>query len=74
MVEGLDTLEKINLAYVGDNNRPIQNIRIKHTMVIDDGPHADEQDIAQFIPSRSPSPNRKNPEDGQTDNYDVSDG
>jgi peptidyl-prolyl cis-trans isomerase-like 4 len=38
-VEGLHVLEQINKAYVDTqkgNFRPLQNIRIKHTTVIDD--------------------------------------
>lgn len=39
VVEGLEVLEQINKAYVDTqkgNFRPLQNIRIKHTTVIDD--------------------------------------
>jgi peptidyl-prolyl cis-trans isomerase-like 4 len=37
VVEGLDTLDKLNKVIVDEKtSRPIQNIRIKHTIVIDD--------------------------------------
>ena len=38
VAEGLDILDKINQVYVDDKSkRPIQNIRILHTVIIDDG-------------------------------------
>jgi len=36
VTEGLEVLDKINNAYVSNTGRPYQNIRIKHTMIIDD--------------------------------------
>ena len=36
VVEGFDVLNKINNCYTDENNRPYQNIRIKHTLIIDD--------------------------------------
>ena len=51
MVEGLDVLWKINTAYLDEEHRPYQNIRIKHTLIIDD-PWNDDFEF----PSRSPSP------------------
>jgi peptidyl-prolyl cis-trans isomerase-like 4 len=55
VAEGVDTtLRKINSAYVDPkNNRPYQNIRIKHTLIIDD-PFPDPTGLRE--PSRSPSP------------------
>ena len=55
IAEGVDsTLAKINNAYVDpQNNRPYQNIRIKHTIIIDD-PYPDPKGLKE--PSRSPSP------------------
>ncbi len=35
-MEGEEVLEKINKAIVDENSRPIQNIVIEHTMVVDD--------------------------------------
>ena len=53
MVEGLDVLDKINKAYCDSKGRPYQNIRIKHTLIIDD-PFEDPKGFRE--PSRSPSP------------------
>ena len=36
VVEGLDVLDAINQVYTVGKDRPLQNIRIKHTMIIDD--------------------------------------
>ena len=63
VVEGLDVLDKINQVHTIGKDRPLQNIRIKHTMIIED-PFEDR--IAEFgldpaklrYPSRSPSPVR----------------
>ena len=63
VVEGLDVLESINQVYTIGKDRPLQNIRIKHTMIIED---PFEGQLAKFgldparvrYPSRSPSPVR----------------
>jgi peptidyl-prolyl cis-trans isomerase-like 4 len=58
-------VEMINKAYVDSRDfRPLQNIRIKHTVVIDDpfdGKDA-EFNLSIKLPSRSPSP-IKEPQD-----------
>ena len=54
-MEGIDVLEKINQTFVDDNNRPLLNIRIKHTHILDDP----FDDVGYKIPSRSPSPHYK---------------
>lgn len=36
VVEGFDALEKINVAFVDDNGRPLKDIRILHTVILDD--------------------------------------
>ena len=46
-------LDKINKAYCDPKGRPYQNIRIKHTLIIDD-PFEDPKGLRE--PSRSPSP------------------
>lgn len=53
VAEGLDVLDKINAAYCDGKGRPYQNIRIKHTVIIDD-PYEDPKGLKE--PSRSPSP------------------
>ena len=54
VTEGLDVLEKINKAYLDKDGRPYQNIRIKHTLIIDDPFEEDPKGMK--VPSRSPSP------------------
>eukprot|EP00026_Physarum_polycephalum_P006100 Phypoly_transcript_06141.p1 GENE.Phypoly_transcript_06141~~Phypoly_transcript_06141.p1 ORF type:complete len:472 (+),score=82.71 Phypoly_transcript_06141:35-1450(+) len=51
VVEGLDVLDKINNAFVDKGGRPLLNIRIKHTFVLDD-PFPDPPSLV--IPDASP--------------------
>nr|GEW50693.1 peptidyl-prolyl cis-trans isomerase CYP59 [Tanacetum cinerariifolium] len=53
VVEGLETLARINEAYVDDKNKPYKNIRIKHTYILDD-PFDDPPQLAEHIPDASP--------------------
>ncbi|XP_057765205.1 peptidyl-prolyl cis-trans isomerase CYP59 [Salvia miltiorrhiza] len=53
VAEGLETLTRINEAYVDEKNRPYKNIRIKHTYIIDD-PFEDPPLLAELIPDTSP--------------------
>lgn len=53
VAEGLDVLKEINATHVDKNGRPLQDIRIFHTVVLDD-PFDDPTRLE--IPSRSPSP------------------
>eukprot|EP00850_Spirogloea_muscicola_P024206 SM000481S16629 [mRNA] locus=s481:5560:10166:- [translate_table: standard] len=53
VAEGLDTLMRINEAYVDGKGRPYKNIRIKHTHVLDD-PFDDPPQFAELIPDKSP--------------------
>ncbi|KAJ3110526.1 Peptidyl-prolyl cis-trans isomerase cyp6 [Physocladia obscura] len=57
VVEGLDVLDALNTQLVDDDNRPFRDIRIKHTIVLDD-PFPDPPSIpaALLNPARSPSP------------------
>ena len=63
VVEGLDVLLKINDVHTVGHDRPLQNIRIKHCMIIED---PFEEATTKFgielgalrYPSRSPSPVR----------------
>ncbi|EPY49530.1 RRM-containing cyclophilin regulating transcription Rct1 [Schizosaccharomyces cryophilus OY26] len=53
VAEGFDTLQKINDAICDDEGQPFRDIRIKHTIILDD-PFPDPP---RFIdPPRSPSP------------------
>ena len=66
-MEGFEVLERMNNIHVDDNYRPLLNIRIKHTVILDD-PFEELPEynninniiiISVKIPSRSPSPNYK---------------
>lgn len=53
VVEGFDTLEKINTAYIDDKGQPLKDIRILHTAVLDD-PYDDPPGLVE--PPESPVP------------------
>lgn len=53
VAEGLETLMRINEAYVDERGRPFKNIRIKHTYVLDD-PFDDPKQLTELIPEKSP--------------------
>ncbi|KAI8933736.1 Peptidyl-prolyl cis-trans isomerase cyp6 [Plenodomus lindquistii] len=53
VVEGFDTLEKINTAYIDDKGQPLKDIRILHTVVLDD-PYDDPPGLV--APPESPIP------------------
>ena len=54
VVEGFDTLEKINTVFLDNDGRPLKDIRIRHTIVLDE---ADISDPPGFIePTTSPTP------------------
>jgi len=55
VVEGFDTLEKINDAFCDDKGRPLKDIRIRHTIVLDD-PFDDPPSLAE--PPESPLPTK----------------
>ena len=55
VVEGFDVLEKINDAIVDDKGHPLVDIRIKHTVVLDD-PYPDPPGLRE--PSASPPPTK----------------
>uniref|UniRef100_A0A914UWV6 Peptidyl-prolyl cis-trans isomerase n=1 Tax=Plectus sambesii TaxID=2011161 RepID=A0A914UWV6_9BILA len=53
VAEGFDVLEKLNVAICDELHRPYQDIRIAHTIILDD-PFDDPAGLV--VPSRSPSP------------------
>jgi peptidyl-prolyl cis-trans isomerase-like 4 len=53
--EGLEVLQDINKAYCDKNDRPLRNIRIRHTIVLDD-PFDDPPGLVE--PEKSPEPQR----------------
>lgn len=55
VVEGFDALEKINDAFCDERGRPLVDIRIKHTVILDD-PFQDPPGLAE--PPESPIPSK----------------
>ncbi|KAM3073328.1 Peptidyl-prolyl cis-trans isomerase-like 4, variant 2 [Clarireedia jacksonii] len=55
VVEGFDALEKINDAFCDDKGRPLVDIRIKHTVILDD-PYDDPAGLVE--PPESPLPSK----------------
>ncbi|KMZ62018.1 Peptidyl-prolyl cis-trans isomerase-like protein [Zostera marina] len=68
--EGLDTLTKINEVFVDENGRPLKNVRIKHTYILDD-PFSDPAQLTDFIPENSPEgkPDDESAEERLEDNW-----
>ena len=50
MTEGLEALDAINEAICDDSGRPLQNIRIRHTIILDD-PFPDPAPLLEHIPT-----------------------
>ena len=55
VVEGFDALEKINDAFIDDKGQPLKDIRIRHTIILDD-PFNDP--IGLKAPQESPLPTK----------------
>ena len=55
VVEGFDALEKINDSFCDDKGRPLVDIRIKHTIILDD-PYDDPTGLVE--PPESPVPTK----------------
>jgi peptidyl-prolyl cis-trans isomerase-like 4 len=55
VVEGFDALEKINDAFCDEKGQPLVDIRIKHTVILDD-PYDDPPGLIE--PSESPLPSK----------------
>ncbi|KAL2798549.1 cyclophilin-like domain-containing protein [Aspergillus keveii] len=55
VVEGFDVLEKVNEAFIDDRGRPLKDIRIRHTVVLDD-PFDDPPGLVE--PPESPLPTK----------------
>lgn len=55
VVEGFDALEKINDAFCDEKGRPLVDIRIKHTVILDD-PYDDPSGLIE--PPESPLPSK----------------
>ncbi|KIY02402.1 peptidyl-prolyl cis-trans isomerase-like 4 [Fonsecaea multimorphosa CBS 102226] len=55
VVEGFDTLDKINNAFTNANGRPLKDIRIRHTIILED-PYDDPPGLV--VPDSSPAPTK----------------
>ena len=55
VVEGFDTLEKINDAFTNASGRPLKDIRIRHTIILED-PYDDPPGLV--LPESSPAPTK----------------
>ncbi len=55
VVEGFDALEKINDAFIDSKGRPLKDIRIRHTVILDD-PYDDPPGLVE--PEKSPLPSK----------------
>ncbi|KAI9728321.1 MAG: Peptidyl-prolyl cis-trans isomerase cyp6 [Cirrosporium novae-zelandiae] len=55
VVEGFDILEKVNSAFCDDKGRPLKDIRIRHTVILDD-PYDDPPGLV--VPDESPIPSK----------------
>ena len=55
VVEGFDALEKINAAFIDDKGRPLKDIRIRHTVILDD-PYPEP--LGLKVPTESPLPTK----------------
>ncbi|KAK9767191.1 Peptidyl-prolyl cis-trans isomerase-like 4 [Basidiobolus ranarum] len=56
VAEGFDTLDKINGVFCDETGRPLKDIRIKHTIVLDD-PFPDPEGLV--VPDESPLPTKE---------------
>lgn len=61
VAEGMDVLEKINALFVDKDDRPYQDVRIKHTYVLED-PYPDPVGLEKLMPLASPTRERPNDE------------
>lgn len=62
VVEGFEVLDKLNDAICDDEHRPYQDIRINHTVILDD-PYDDPSGLV--IPDRSPEPTKEQLDSGR---------
>ena len=70
VTEGLEALGRIDEAFCDDKGRPWQNIRIRHTIVLDD-PFEDPPGLAALIPAASPVLERDQEDDRLEDDWEF---
>ncbi|KAJ7231438.1 cyclophilin-like domain-containing protein [Mycena haematopus] len=54
VVEGLDTLDKLNDVFTDKDGRPFKDVRIRHVVILDD-PFPDPPELAKIQPPSSPT-------------------
>ena len=64
VIEGLETLDKINDAFLDKDGRPLQDIRIRHVEVLED-PFDDPEDMMEVPDSPTRAPDRTLGGDGK---------
>ncbi|CAO3624799.1 unnamed protein product [Cunninghamella blakesleeana] len=71
IAEGFETLDKINASYCDESGRPYRDIRIRHTVVLDD-PYDDPEGL--IVPDESPVPTKEQLESMRiADDEDIDD-
>ncbi|KAJ4475029.1 cyclophilin-like domain-containing protein [Lentinula aciculospora] len=68
VVEGLDTLDKLNDVFVGKDFRPMKDVRIRHVVILDD-PFPDPPGLETLVPSNPPT---KPPDAGSNSFFGIS--
>ncbi|KAF9067734.1 cyclophilin-like domain-containing protein [Rhodocollybia butyracea] len=63
VVEGLDTLDKINDIFVDKEFRPLKDVRIRHVVILDD-PFPDPPGLSQILEDPSFAPPTRPPDAG----------
>ncbi|CAI9592944.1 unnamed protein product [Staurois parvus] len=63
VTEGMDVLKKINETFVDKDFVPYQDIRINHTVILDDSSFDDPEGLV--IPDRSPEPTKEQLDSGR---------
>ncbi|KAJ3721288.1 cyclophilin-like domain-containing protein [Lentinula raphanica] len=67
VVEGLETLDKLNDVFVGKDFRPMKDVRIRHVVILDD-PYPDPPGLESLIPT---SPPTKPPDAGSNSFFGI---
>uniref|UniRef100_A0AAY4DGR8 Peptidyl-prolyl cis-trans isomerase n=1 Tax=Denticeps clupeoides TaxID=299321 RepID=A0AAY4DGR8_9TELE len=68
VTEGMDVVQKINETFVDKDFIPFQDIRINHTVILDD-PFDDPADLP--VPDRSPEPTKAQLDSGRIGAYET---
>ena len=72
IAEGEDVLERINAAYCDKQNRPYRNIRIKHTIILDD-PFEEDDEVKKEDDETAPEKEPASPPPARDDRPEADD-